>query len=129
MCSDLIHSYSTQVTELDKMVTRMLFDFYGVENSVEDHINSNVYNIRMNKYREPKPEDTETGLIKHSDLGFIGINQQSAVNGLEIKMKDGTWLPVEFPPYAFIVLSGDGMMVSFLPLSLYLWLFYIFFMN
>lgn len=114
MCSDLIHSYSTQVTELDKLITRMLFDHYGVENSVEDHIKSNVYNIRMNKYRAPQPEDTKTGLIKHSDLGFIGINQQNDVNGLEIKLKDGTWLPVQFPPYAYIILAGDGMMVSFL---------------
>lgn len=107
---DLIHSYSTQVTELDKMITRMLFEFHGVENSCEDHLKSNVYNIRMNKYRANKAEDTKTGLISHTDLGFIGINQQSDVDGLEVKLKDGTWLPVEFPPHAFIVLAGDGMM-------------------
>lgn len=97
------------------MVTRMLFERYGVkDNSWEDHIEANVYNLRMNKYRAPKPEETSVGLVSHTDMSFIGINQQSQVNGLEVCLKDGTWVSVEFPPNAFIILAGDAMMVSFI---------------
>ncbi|KAL3537551.1 hypothetical protein ACH5RR_000917 [Cinchona calisaya] len=108
--SELMLSYGKKISELDKMITRMLFESYGVERYSDSHINSTVYKVRVNKYKGPKSDETNLGVFAHTDLGFITIIQQSEVDGLEVRLKGGSWVAVSFPPSSYIILAGDGMM-------------------
>lgn len=58
----------------------------------------------------PVAEDVEPGCVRsaeHEDINFLTIMVAARGAGLEIKLKDGTWLPVETEPTNLIVDSGD----------------------
>lgn len=43
----------------------------------------------------------------HEDINFITLLVAATASGLEVKARDGTWIPVDNPPDAIIVNSGD----------------------
>lgn len=100
--------------ELQAMIMRMLFESYGVEKYFDSHRESTVYYFRLMKYRVPTPEEIKAGLglSPHNDLTFITVLSSSQAQGLEIKTKDGTWIPAYCPPSSFLVITGDAMQVS-----------------
>lgn len=103
--------------ELQEMIMRMLFESYGVEKYFDSHKESTVYYFRLMKYRVPDPEEMKSGLglSPHTDLTFITVLGSSHAQGLEIKGKDGNWIPVYCPPSSFLVVAGDAMQVSLIP--------------
>lgn len=64
------------------------------------------------KYRAPQKNETNMGFVPHTDKDFITVLHQNGVNGLEVKARDGQWFTVELQPSSYIVMSGDGAMVS-----------------
>ncbi|XP_059633894.1 probable 2-oxoglutarate-dependent dioxygenase AOP1 [Cornus florida] len=107
---ELVHSYSKLVSELDQMVTRMVFEGYGVEKFCDSHIGSTTFLLRVMKYRAPQMNETNLGADVHTDKSFITILHQNQVNGLEVKTKDGEWITVDFPPSSFVVMAGDAFL-------------------
>lgn len=108
---EIMHSHATLLSELEKMVMRMIFESYGVEKHYEAHLESISYLIRVMKYRVPQKEETHIGALEvHTDKGFISILHQNQVNGLEVKTKAGEWINVDFPPSSFIVMAGDALL-------------------
>lgn len=104
---------SELVVELDKMVTRMLFESYGVESYYDSYIGSVNYLLRYFKYRAPEPNETTMGLTPHTDKTMTSIiHQINHINGLQVQAKDGQWSDVEPSPSSFIVMAGDALMVS-----------------
>lgn len=113
--SETMHSHAMFLTELDKMVMRMVFESYGVEKHYESHAESISYLIRVMKYRVPKKEEADiTALEVHTDKGFLSLLDQNQVNGLQMKTKDGDWITADFPPSSCLVMAGDALMVSHL---------------
>ncbi|OWM82296.1 probable 2-oxoglutarate-dependent dioxygenase AOP1 [Punica granatum] len=109
--SDTALSYVKQVSELERAVTRMLFDSYGLqENYYDSHVGSTNYMLRLMKYRAPDPEETDIGCDVHTDKSFFTILHQNEVNGLEIKTKGGDWVGFELSPSSFVVMAGDALM-------------------
>ncbi|PRQ50795.1 putative oxoglutarate/iron-dependent dioxygenase, non-heme dioxygenase domain-containing protein [Rosa chinensis] len=104
------HSFSKLVAELDEMVTKMVFENYGVERLYEPHMASTTYLLRCFKYRAPQLNETDMGLHPHKDKTFISILHQNEINGLQIKTKDGQWIDVEPSPSSFLVMAGDAFM-------------------
>lgn len=47
------------------------------------------------------------GSHPHTDYGFLTILAQDNVGGLEVRNRDGTWLPVPYVSGTFIVNIGD----------------------
>ncbi|KAL3506426.1 hypothetical protein ACH5RR_031808 [Cinchona calisaya] len=107
---EAIHSYSKQVAELQQMILRMVFESYGLEKYYESHKESTVYIYRVNKYKAVPVNESNLGIVPHTDLTFITIIHQNQINGLEIKSKDGIWIPVDIPPNSFVVIAGDALM-------------------
>jgi isopenicillin N synthase-like dioxygenase len=69
--------------------------------------------MRLNFYAEqtsaPKPGQLRAGA--HTDYGaFTILNGESVPGGLEVRAKDGTWIPVETDPETFVVNIGDLLM-------------------
>ncbi|KAB2616530.1 2-oxoglutarate-dependent dioxygenase AOP3-like [Pyrus ussuriensis x Pyrus communis] len=95
-----VHSFSKMMVELDQMVTRMVFDVYGVGRLYDSQQASTTYQL-----------DNDVRLFPHTDKCFITIQHQSEVNGLQIKTKAGQWIYyAPSSPSSFMVLASDILM-------------------
>jgi len=58
----------------------------------------------------PIPEGTDPRCVRaaaHEDINLITILVSATASGLELKDRDGTWLPIESDPNSLIVDAGD----------------------
>ncbi|XP_027159001.1 probable 2-oxoglutarate-dependent dioxygenase AOP1 isoform X1 [Coffea eugenioides] len=108
---ELLHCYANQAAELDKMVSKLVFESYGVEKYHESHVGSVTYIVRFTKYRVPEQNETNVGVLPHTDKNFITILHQNDARGLEIQLKNGSWIPVDFPPSSVVIMAGDAFSV------------------
>ncbi|CAN6696167.1 unnamed protein product [Malus baccata var. baccata] len=133
-----VHSFSKVVVELDRMVTRMVFDTYCVGRPYDSHKASTTYQLRCINYKPQHTNETDldcfltqTGishpnntkmmsmtnendvrLFPHTDKCFTTIQHQSEVNALQIKTKAGQWIDyAPSSPSSFMVLASDILMV------------------
>ncbi|PSR96051.1 2-oxoglutarate-dependent dioxygenase AOP1.2 [Actinidia chinensis var. chinensis] len=99
--------YSNLLSELYRVVMRMVFESYGVDESTfEDFMQSTSFQLRFMKYRLPQTNETNTGLPPHTDADFLGILDTNQVRGLEIETKKGEWIVYEPLPSSFLVMAG-----------------------
>lgn len=110
--SACMHSYAKLTAELDQMVTRMIYESYGVGKYHASYTGSTTYLLRVLKNRVPEVNEPNLGFVTHTDKSFTTILHQNQVNGLEVETKDGEWISVEYPPSSFMVMAGDALMVS-----------------
>ncbi|KAJ0007805.1 hypothetical protein Pint_29961 [Pistacia integerrima] len=98
----------------DQMVTRMVFESYGVEKYYDSYKNSITYLLRVLKNRFPKGDEPNLGFVTHTDKSFTTILHQNQINGLEIDTRDGQKINVDFSsPSSFVVIAGDAFMDTF----------------
>jgi isopenicillin N synthase-like dioxygenase len=90
----------------------MVFESYGVEKQCDNHIDSRIYLLRVNKYKVHRDDEINMGLPVHTDKSFITILYQNQVSGLQVQTKDEQWISVDFLPSSFVVMAGDGMLVG-----------------
>ncbi|KAF5737775.1 oxidoreductase family protein [Tripterygium wilfordii] len=106
-----VHEYAKLAAELDQMVTRMIFESYGVDRYYDSYIGSTTYLLRLLKNRVAKEDEPNLGFVTHTDKSFTTILHQNQVNGLEVDMKDGQKLFVDMSsPSSFLVFAGDALM-------------------
>ena len=110
--SESTDSYVKLMAELDKMVTKMVFENYGVGDYYDSHMESTTHSFGIIKYNEPQKTGTNSGLGIHTDKHFTTILHQNRVKGLEIKTKDDEWIDFDPSPSSFIFLAGDGLQVG-----------------
>ncbi|XP_057473373.1 deoxypodophyllotoxin synthase-like [Actinidia eriantha] len=100
--------YSNLLSELYRVVMRMVFESYGVDESTfEDFMQSTSFQLRFMKYRLPQTNETNIGLPPHTDADFLGILDTNQVRGLEIETKKGEWIVYEPLPSSFLVMAGE----------------------
>ncbi|XP_073135675.1 probable 2-oxoglutarate-dependent dioxygenase AOP1 [Henckelia pumila] len=102
--------YSKIVAELDQRVMRMVSQEYGVEKSYKSLVDSTCYLLKFIKYRGPNENETNLGIVPHTDKSFTSILHQRQVQGLEIETKEGEWVVVDPSPSTFVVMAGDACM-------------------
>ncbi|KAK9268480.1 hypothetical protein L1049_000231 [Liquidambar formosana] len=106
--SEIMYSYTTVVSDLEKMVKRMVFESMGVEKYYNSHVESTEYLLRFLKYEAPKTnKSTLLGLGTHTDKSYLTILHQNQVNGLQVQTKHGEWIQVTPTSSSFIVMVGD----------------------
>ncbi|XP_047339777.1 probable 2-oxoglutarate-dependent dioxygenase AOP1.2 [Impatiens glandulifera] len=109
---ETIHKYGNITIGLEEMVTRMLFDSYGIEKKqCEAHIESINYLFRVLEYKPPKACEVGKGTFAHTDKDFLTVIQ-CQTSGLEVKTKTGVWLSVDLPPSSFFVMAGEACKVK-----------------
>ncbi|CAK9146217.1 unnamed protein product [Ilex paraguariensis] len=106
-CENIL-KYAKKIAELEQLVSKMVFESYGVERYYDSHLRSMSYLIRTLKYREPKIDETNTGADIHTDKTFITILHQNQVPGLQLQARNGDWIDVDFPPESFVIIAGDA---------------------
>lgn len=68
------------------------------------------YTLRMSHYPPVAAYgDNEFGSAPHTDSSFFTLLPQSPIPGLEIRLRDGTWLPCPVIAESILVNSGDMM--------------------
>ncbi|XP_024032099.1 2-oxoglutarate-dependent dioxygenase AOP3 isoform X1 [Morus notabilis] len=115
--SEIVNSYGKFMTGLDQTVTRMIFDYYGVEKyKCDSHIKSMEYVLKFTRYKLEsdhhhlqKKEQPYVAIGEHEDLSFTTIIHDNDVNGLEIKTKDGKWIVFDGSPSSFLVMASDAL--------------------
>lgn len=111
MISETVHSYAKIVSELEQKVRRMVFQSYGVEKYYDSNIKSTDYVFRVNKYKRTNMQETNIGLLPHTDRNFMTIISVLD-EGLDIKARDGNWIGVRLSPLSFLVMAGETFLVS-----------------
>ncbi|KAL2516550.1 2-oxoglutarate (2OG) and Fe(II)-dependent oxygenase superfamily protein [Forsythia ovata] len=104
------HSYCKLLLELDHTVIQMVANSYGLENFYNSFIESSFYLTRFMKYRVPKEDENNIGLLPHTDKNFMSIIHTNHVRGLEIETRDGEWIDLQPSPFTFLVIAGEPMM-------------------
>lgn len=111
--SETVYLYSKVMKQLHEKVVRMIFDNYGVDKYYESNKEATTYLLRFLKYRAPQENESNKGLLPHTDKSFLTILHQNHVNGLEVKAKNGEWISLDFAPSStFVVMAGEAIMVS-----------------
>ncbi|KAL2617570.1 hypothetical protein AAZV13_08G193800 [Glycine max] len=82
-----IQSFSEQLSELDQIIRKMILESLGVEEYLEEHMNSTNYLLR----------------------NIVTILYQNEVEGLEVMNKDGKWISYKPSPDSFVVMIGDSL--------------------
>lgn len=103
-----IRSFAEQLSELDRIVRKLVLEGLGLEKYTDEHIESTNYLLRVQKYDSPVSHETELGLTAHTDKNMVTILYQNEVNGLEVQTKGGQWIVVEPSLDSFVVMIGQA---------------------
>ncbi|XP_039165869.1 probable 2-oxoglutarate-dependent dioxygenase AOP1 [Eucalyptus grandis] len=110
---EIVQSYSSKASELEKMVKRMILEGLQlpVEKYRDDIIDKTSYFLRIMKYDGIKEGGTEeVSGTNHRDPNFVTIlREDGAVNGLEVKAMDGQWIRATPSASSFMVILGDAI--------------------
>ncbi|BBG99015.1 2-oxoglutarate and Fe(II)-dependent oxygenase superfamily protein [Prunus dulcis] len=104
-----IQSFTEKVSELDQIIRRMILESLGLEEYLDEHLNSTDYLLRVMKYKAPQTNETKLGLPAHTDKNIVTILYQNQVDGLEVQTKDGKWINVKPSSDSFIALIGESL--------------------
>ncbi|KDP40825.1 hypothetical protein JCGZ_24824 [Jatropha curcas] len=107
--SKTLYGFSKALAELDQTVRRMIVESFGIENLLDEHLNSTYNFLRVTKYEAPKTSEKKTGLRAHTDKNTTSILYQNQIDGLEVQLKNGEWINVKFSPDSFIFIIGDSL--------------------
>ncbi|KAF9588171.1 hypothetical protein IFM89_007860 [Coptis chinensis] len=107
---DILCSYVRQVSELELMVKRMIFESFGLERDFNATEKSTSYHLRAMRYMAPKTNEPNLGIDTHTDASFLTILNQNQVHGLEVQTKKGEWISVKPAPSSYVVMIGDACM-------------------
>ncbi|KAG6400140.1 hypothetical protein SASPL_141628 [Salvia splendens] len=69
--------YCEKMSELDKIVRRIVLESFGLEKYIDEHFNSTDYVCRINKYEAPRTPHSMLGLFSHTDKNFISTLHRS----------------------------------------------------
>ncbi|GLJ26364.1 hypothetical protein SUGI_0507890 [Cryptomeria japonica] len=67
--------------------------------------------LRLNYYPTCPVPDMALGVSRHKDVAALTVLLQDEVEGLQVRRKDGEWVPIKAVPNAFIINVGDCMQV------------------
>ncbi|KAG6726805.1 hypothetical protein I3843_02G084700 [Carya illinoinensis] len=104
-------AYVKKMTELDEMVTRMVFENYGAEKYYDSHLELTSRTLSLLRYKKHQKDGNNEGIKTHTDKHFTTILHQNRVRGLEVKTKDGEWIGFDPSPSSFLFLAGDALQV------------------
>ncbi|KAB1996558.1 hypothetical protein ES319_D13G240200v1 [Gossypium barbadense] len=106
--TETIHTLTTQMEELNKLIWLMLTDSYGLR---EDSLKMNYTTlVRMMKYLAPPPGENKRGLFAHTDKPVSTLICEDKISGLEIEVSDGQWIKLtNLSPSSFVFFVGDPL--------------------
>ncbi|KAM7505956.1 hypothetical protein LguiB_004860 [Lonicera macranthoides] len=114
----LVNEYVAAVTKTASKVLELIADGLNIEprnvlsRLVSDERSDSFF--RLNHYPPNPSSDGCANMIgfgEHTDPQIISLVRSNNTSGLEISLKDGTWLPVPPDPFSFFVNVDDCLQV------------------
>ncbi len=100
--------YWDSLIELSRAIARALAVSLSLpETFFTEYLQDPAAQFLLLKYPPPDGEGDHPGCGAHTDCGFLTILAQNDVSGLEVKHRDGEWIPAPAVEGAFIVNLGD----------------------
>ncbi|PPR97245.1 hypothetical protein GOBAR_AA23426 [Gossypium barbadense] len=103
-----LHTMTTQIEELNKLIWLMIIDSYGLGEKWESVMINYKSLVRFMKYMAPPPGEYEKGLFAHTDKPVSTIICDDQVSGLEIDV-NGQWIKLSLSPSSFCFVVGDPL--------------------
>ncbi|KAI5058117.1 hypothetical protein GOP47_0026287 [Adiantum capillus-veneris] len=110
---EAIEEYISSAKELAFTLLHLIAQSLGLlANHFDDQfLGSKVVHLRLNHYSVCPAPKLALGAGGHKDMGALTVLLQDDVGGLEVKRKDGEWIPVKPNPTAPVINVGDLMQV------------------
>ncbi|CAL9159491.1 unnamed protein product [Musa hybrid cultivar] len=106
---DTVNSFVRQLSELEKMVRRMLLESLGVVKHLDRQNSELTFSLRMAKYGALTSQEATVVLPAHVDETTVTLVVQHKVAGLQVLTADGEWLTVPLSPNSYTVLIGQAL--------------------
>ncbi|XP_051125701.1 gibberellin 2-beta-dioxygenase-like [Andrographis paniculata] len=116
----LVNRYTAATRDLAGEVLEMAAEGLGIKDrgAMSRLVRSQTSDscFRINHYppcpeAAPPPMSGVVGFGEHTDPQLVSVLRSNAVSGLQICLKDGTWLPVPPDHASFFFLVGDSLQV------------------
>ncbi|MCO5571210.1 hypothetical protein L7F22_024945 [Adiantum nelumboides] len=110
----VIEEYVSATKELAFTLLHLIAQSLGLPPRYFDEhfLASKTVRLRLNHYPiSPAPHQLALCIGAHKDTGALTILLQDDVGGLEVKQKDGQWIPVKPNPIAPVINVGDVIQV------------------
>lgn len=105
-----ITEYYAQALTVSAQILQLLARAIGEDaDFFADKFDKPMALLRGNYY-PPRPDwagDKDFGIAEHTDYGCLTLLATDGVPGLEVKLRDGRWIPVNATPGTFIVNFGE----------------------
>ena len=117
--SYMLAEYMSRVQEVALRVLELMAEGLGMEDTnvfsrMVQRDGSDVL-LRVNHYplamRHQAAAGGAVGFGEHTDPQIISVLRSNSASGLQIALRDGSWVPVEPDPASFFVNVGDSMQV------------------
>ncbi|CAM0907791.1 unnamed protein product [Alopecurus aequalis] len=102
--------FATSAIELEQTVTKMVLEGLGVRNehALDAHRDQLRYTLRMSYYgASPKDDASNVSMPEHRDYAMTTMIVQHQVEGLEVRLKDGSWFAVPPEPDTCAIVAGS----------------------
>lgn len=127
LCSCVVNDYIQAVKSLACEILELLAEGLGIKDNrilsrlIKDGDSDSL--LRLNHYpprSKDLQEDMDRGLMtqcrvgfgEHSDPQILTLMRSNEVEGLQVLVADGVWMPIPPDPSAFFVMVGDILQVS-----------------
>ena len=117
--SYMLAEYMSRVQEVALRVLELMAEGLGMKDTnafsrMVQRDGSDVL-LRVNHYplamRHEAAAGGAVGFGEHTDTQIISVLRSNSASGLQIALRDGSWVPVEPDPASFFVNVGDSMQV------------------
>lgn len=106
----VIEDYYQSASQVAMTVLRGLAEAIGEAPEHFDDKFARPMALLRGNYYPPRPDwagEKDFGIAEHTDYGCLTLLATDGVAGLEVRMRDNTWLPVSAEPGQFIINFGE----------------------
>jgi isopenicillin N synthase-like dioxygenase len=110
---DAVLDYNAALEQLSRRLVQAIAVGLGLEADWFDAAFQRPTTFLRMLHYPPHPADAPADLFgsaPHTDYGFITLVAQDGVGGLEVRNRDGSWIPAEPSSDAFVVNAADILM-------------------
>ncbi len=106
----VVEAYYRDARAVALDILRGVAEAIGEERDYFDDKFARPMALLRGNYYPPRPDwagDKDFGIAAHTDYGCLTLLGSDGVPGLEVLLRDGSWLPVEAKPGEFVINFGE----------------------